>query len=79
MDLPTTICTQARTLPVELQREALDFISYLGQRYNISPHSVGALSTAAFIKRFAGCIGDDFPNDVSTADLPNDSQRESFE
>lgn len=79
MDLPSTICERAQALPVQLQRETLDFMHYLGQRYNLSPVRTGELSTEAFIKQFAGCIGADFPNDVNEADLPNDSKRVSFE
>ncbi|MCK7578761.1 MAG: DUF2281 domain-containing protein [Chromatiales bacterium] len=33
MNLPETIYAHAQTLPVELRREALDFIDYLQQRY----------------------------------------------
>ena len=55
MDLPGAICTQARELPVQLQREALDFISCLGQRYNIPRDRAGALSTAALLDH-AKCV-----------------------
>ena len=74
MDLPATICTQARALPVQLQREALDFIAYLAQRYSIPPVPKVELTTAAFIKQFAGCIGDDFSDEISMADLVNNNQ-----
>ena len=39
MNLPDTIYAHARVLPADLQRETLDFISYLEQRYRITPPS----------------------------------------
>lgn len=37
------------------------------------------LTTEAFIKRFAGSVGDDFPDDIDDADLATDTPRESLE
>jgi hypothetical protein len=35
--------------------------------------------TEAFLARFAGCLSDDFPDEIGDADLLNDSVRESLE
>ncbi|MCK7575935.1 MAG: DUF2281 domain-containing protein [Chromatiales bacterium] len=74
MNLPETIYAHAQTLPVELQREALDFIDYLQQRYR--GHTPASLNTESFIAQVAGTLGDDFPDDIDDADLGNDAPRE---
>ena len=79
MNLPETIYAHAQALPADLQRETLDFISYLEQRYRITPPSPSRLSTEAFIEHFAGSIGDDFPDDIDDADLAIDIPREPLE
>jgi len=79
MNLPDTIYAHARALPVDLQRETLDFISYLEQRYRITPPIPRRLSTEAFIERFAGSVGNDFPDDINDADLAVDITREPLE
>jgi len=79
MNLSDTIYAHARALPADLQRETLDFIAYLEQRYNITPVVPGHLTTEAFIERFAGSIGDDFPDDVDDSELASDVPRESIE
>lgn len=79
MNLSDTIYTQAQALPADLQREALDFIAYLQQRYHITQAIPSQLTTEAFIKRFAGSVGDDFPDDIDDVDLASDTPRESLE
>lgn len=79
MNLPDTIYAHARALPADLQREALDFIAYLEQRYHIASAIPGRLTTEAFIERFAGSMGDDFPDDIDDAGLASDAPRESLE
>lgn len=79
MNLPDTIYAHARALPADLQRETLDFIAYLEHRYHITPPGVGELTTEAFIQRFAGSVGSDFPDDIDGAELSKDAPRESFE
>ena len=79
MNLPDTIYAHARSLPAELQRETLDFIAYLEQRYRIAHTASGPLTTEAFIERFSGIVGDDFPDDIDDAGLAGDAPRESFE
>ncbi len=78
MNLSDTIYTEAQALPVDLQREALDFIAYLQQRYHIVPANPSQLTTDAFIDRFAGSVGNDFPDDIDDADLAGDAPRESL-
>jgi hypothetical protein len=79
MNLPETIYAHAKALPAELQREALDFIEYLEQRYQVKPPATVDADTEAFIARFAGCMGADFPDDIDDADLGVDTPRESLE
>ncbi|MEN9865204.1 MAG: hypothetical protein RL748_794 [Pseudomonadota bacterium] len=78
MDLPDTICANARILPVELQQEALDFIAFISRRSKINPVPDNRLNTSTFIQKFAGCLGADFPDDISTLSLPDDAMRENF-
>ncbi|SBT04639.1 conserved hypothetical protein [Candidatus Accumulibacter aalborgensis] len=79
MNLPDAIDAHVRALPVDLQREALDFVAYLEKRYHIQAMDAPSLTTSAFIKRFAGCLGDDFPDNVDDTDLGCDAPRESLE
>lgn len=79
MNLSDTIYAHAQALPADLQREALDFIAYLEQRYHITPAIPRQLTTEAFIDRFAGSVGDDFPDDIDDAGLASDAPRESLE
>ena len=79
MNLPETIYAHAQALPADLQRETLDFISYLEQRYRITSPIPSRLSTEAFIERFAGSVGNDFPDDINDADLAVDIAREPLE
>ncbi len=59
MDLSETIYIHARALPIELQREALDFIDALA-RQQPSSSVLTTLDTEAFIRQFAGSVGADF-------------------
>ena len=79
MNLPDAIAAHVRALPVDLQREALDFIAYLEMRYHIEAKGSPSLTTSAFIERFTGCLGDDFPNEIDDADLPSDAPRDPLE
>lgn len=79
MNLLDTIYAHARTLPADLQREALDFIAWLEKRYDIRPPAAGGLSTDVFIQCFAGCLGDDFPDDIDETEGAVDTPREALE
>ena len=79
MNLPDAIDAHVRVLPAHLQREALDFVAYLGKRYQIEAKDAPHLTTSAFIERFAGCLGDDFPDEIDDADLPSDAPRDPLE
>jgi len=78
MNLAETIYTHVSALPPDLQRETFDFISFLEARYGLAP-AAPRLTTQSFIDRFAGSLGEDFPNDVDAADLGRDIPRESLE
>ncbi|MGS0755018.1 hypothetical protein ACVBEH_10070 [Roseateles sp. GG27B] len=79
MDLPHTIYDHARALPVHLQREALDFITYLEHRHRVAPPAQSPLTTEAFIQQFAGSIGPDFPSEIGTDGLADDAHRDTLE
>lgn len=78
MDLPDAIHAHARALPVDLQRQTLDFIAWLEERYGVRPAEVRRSSTEAFIQRFAGSMGDDFPDDIDESGLTDDVPREKL-
>jgi hypothetical protein len=77
MNMPETIYAHVRTLPADLQRETLDFIGFLEERYGLAP-TRPRLTTQAFIARFAGILGDDFPDDIDESGLGQDVPREPF-
>jgi hypothetical protein len=78
MNLAETIYSHVSALPTDLQRETLDFIGFLEARYGLAP-AAPRLTTQGFIDRFAGSLGEDFPDDVDAADLGRDGPRESLE
>lgn len=77
MDLSETIYIHARALPLELQREALDFIDALARQHP-SAAMRSKPDTETFIRQFAGSIGADFPNEIDEHDLPADIPREAL-
>lgn len=79
MNIPDAIYSRAKILPLDLQREALDFIEYLEHRYVRVPTARPNLDTEAFLARFAGCLGDDFPDDIEELDQSLDALREPLE
>lgn len=78
MDLPDAIYAHARALPADLQRQKLDFIAWLEERYDVRPAEVRRSSTEVFIQRFAGSMGDDFPDDIDESGLTDDVPREKL-
>ena len=48
-------------------------------RYHIEAKGSPSLTTSAFIERFAGSLGDDFPDDIDDTDLASDAPRERLE
>ena len=78
MNLAETIYTHVSALPTDLQRETFDFIGFLEARYGLAP-AAPRLTTQGFIDRFAGSLGEDFPDDVDATDLGRDVPRESLE
>ena len=58
---------------------ALNFIDYVSHRYQSDAGRASSMETAAFISRFAGTLGDDFPNDIDESDLGLDHARETLE
>lgn len=80
MTLAETIQAHVQVLPPTLQRETLDFIEFLEQRYSLAP-AIGTVpdDTEAFLKAVVGTLGYDFPDDITDEDLGKDSPRESLD
>jgi len=79
MTLAEAIQTHISALPPHLQREALDYIAFLESRHGIKPPMTDTTpATEDFIARHAGTLGDDFPDDIDTADLGLDAPREAL-
>lgn len=79
MNLPDTIYAHAKALPPDLQRRTLEFIEHLERRHGVAPPPVTLHDTDAFIARFAGSLGNDFPDDADGSGLGTDAPRDSLE
>ncbi|MFC4487364.1 MULTISPECIES: DUF2281 domain-containing protein [Tepidiphilus] len=82
MNLSELIFEHAKRLPPQLQQETLDFISWIERRHGIyvsNPARAAAQRTESFLAKIAGCLGEDFPDDIDDADLGVDVPRESLE
>ncbi len=80
MTLAETIYQHSLQLPEPAAREALAFIQNLEKRYGIVPTAPKALNdTEVFLAAVAGTLGDDFPDDISDADLGVDAPREALD
>lgn len=77
MNLPDTIHAHAKALPPELQRQTLDFITWLEQRHARRQLAAGG-ETEQFLQRVAGTLGDDFPDDIGDDDLAADLPRDDW-
>lgn len=78
MNLPDMIFSRAQALPTALQQEALDFIGYLEQRYQLGAVAAARDDTEAFLTRLAGSLGADFPDEIDSGDLPPDLPRDTL-
>ncbi|WP_141055839.1 DUF2281 domain-containing protein [Tepidiphilus succinatimandens] len=82
MNLSEIIFDHAKRLPPPLQQEALDFISWLERRHGVrlpKPPRTVSQRTEVFLEKMAGCLGEDFPDDIDDADLGADTPREPLE
>ncbi|PZN77297.1 MAG: hypothetical protein DM484_15025 [Candidatus Methylumidiphilus alinenensis] len=82
MTLAETIQTHVQALPPTLQRETLDFITWLETRYGIAAPDLPTFplsETEAFLQRHADALSVDFPDDINDFDLGVDTPRSSFE
>ncbi|MBK5969193.1 MULTISPECIES: DUF2281 domain-containing protein [Thiorhodovibrio] len=76
MSIAEIIYAHSRRLPEQAAREALSYIEFLEQRYAVpSSADVGKDDTEAFLAAVAGGLSEDFPDDISNADLGEDSPR----
>jgi hypothetical protein len=67
-------------LPEPAAREALAFIQNLEKCYGVVPAAPKAPDdTEAFLAAVAGTLGDDFPDDITDADLGVDAPREALD
>ncbi|MBB1089719.1 DUF2281 domain-containing protein [Rhodopseudomonas palustris] len=76
MTLAETIYEHSRRLPETAAYEVLAFIQTLEQRYSPPPSSD---YTDAFLQAIAGGLSDDFPDDITDADLGIDAARDTFD
>lgn len=80
MTLAETIQIHIQALPPALQRETLDFIEFLEQRYRTIPTVPTAPDdTETFLAAVAGTWGDDFLDDITDEDLGIDTRREALD
>lgn len=80
MNLAETIYRHSLNLPETAAREALDFIEFLEQRYSATqPLTKQKNDTEAFLAALAGGLSEDFPDDISDADLGTDIPRETLD
>jgi hypothetical protein len=80
MNLAETIYKHSLNLPESAAREALDFIEFLEQRYSMDqPQTEQKNDTEAFLAALAGGLSEDFPDDISDADLGADTLRETWD
>ena len=76
MSIAEIIYAHSRRLPEQAAREALSYIEFLEQRYAVlSPTDAEQDDTEAFLTAVAGGLSEDFPDDISNADLGEDSPR----
>lgn len=75
MNITQTLQTHILALPSHIQAEVLDFVEYLEQKHGVglAANKNNDLQTAAFIQRVACSLGDDFPDDIDSTDLGEDS------
>jgi hypothetical protein len=80
MTLAETIYKHSLNLPEAAAREALDFIEFLEQRHSLAQPLVKQQNdTEIFLVALAGGLSADFPDDISDADLGQDTYRESLD
>jgi hypothetical protein len=80
MTLAETIYQHSLQLPEPAAREALAFIQNLEKRYGVVPTAPKATDdTEAFLAAVVGTLGDDFPDDITDADLGVDAPREALD
>ena len=80
MNLAETIYKHSLNLPEIAAREALDFIQFLELRYSTDQPLMNQQNhTEAFLAALAGGLSEDFPDEISRADLGNDTLRETLD
>lgn len=80
MSIAEIIYAHSRRLPDQAAREALSYIEFLEQRYGVrSPAESEQDDTEAFLAAVAGGLSPDLPDDITDADLGEDSPRQDLD
>lgn len=75
MTVAENIYQRSLKLPKQAAQEALDFVEFLESRYAKQE----LVSWRTTVGRFAGVLGQDFPEDISDSDLGQDSSRDRLQ
>ncbi len=78
MSLAEVIYEHSRHLPEQAAREALNYIEFLEDRYGVA-QSADAEDTERFLAAVTGGLSDDFPDDITDADLGADVPRRNLD
>ena len=80
MSIAEIIYAHSRQLPDQAAREALSYIEFLEHRYGVrTPAEADQDDTEAFLASVAGGLSADFPDDITDADLGEDSPRQDLD
>lgn len=79
MNIAQTLQTHILALPTHMQAEVLDFVEYLEQKHGVGLAAKNNdLQTEAFLQRVAYSLSDDFPDDIDSTDLGEDSTKDNL-
>lgn len=80
MSIAEIIYAHSHRLQGQAAREALSYTEFLEQRYGVrSPAESEQDDTEAFLAAVAGGLSPDFPDDITDADLGEDSPRQDLD
>lgn len=80
MSIAEIIYAHSRRLPDHVAREVLSYIELLEQRYGVEPRAgANEDDTEAFLATVACGLSDDFPDDITDADLGKDAPRQGLD
>lgn len=80
MLLTEAIYEHSCRLPEQAAREALSYIEFLEDRYRVmQPADADAEDTERFLAAVTGGLSEDFPDDITDADLGMDVLRQNLD